>query len=98
MVTRDGTGRAVLDDESVTKVASATLPLTVTVQMVLVVESTKAGEQVTPVKASAGETDTVAVLVMPLSVAETVTEESTETDPAVAVKLADDDPAAIVIE
>jgi hypothetical protein len=72
----------------------------VTVQEVVPKEITEDGEQVTPLKeaAAAGETETVVVLVTPLQVAETVAEVTLVTVAAVAVKLAEDDPAGIVTE
>jgi hypothetical protein len=73
-------------------------PLRLTVQVVVPEETIEDGEQLTPLRLTTGEIDTLVVLVTPVSVAETVTGVTAETDPAVTVKADDTEPTGIVME
>ena len=92
-----GTGSA-LPDVRLTAALTEVVPVRLTVQVVVASDTIEEGVQVTPLSVTAGETDTVVVLVTPLQVADTVAVESTVTEPAVAVKLTEDDPAGIVTD
>ena len=93
-----GTASAPLDDDRTINSPSGKVPLSVTWQVAVVRDTTVVGEQTIPVGVIAGETVTTVLLVTPFQVADMVAVESRVTEAAVAVKLAEVDPAGMLTD
>jgi hypothetical protein len=98
MVTERGTVSPLPEERRTVAAVTDRGLVILTVQVVVPSATTVEGEQVKPAKPIAGDTEILVVLVAPFQVAERFPEENNETETAVAVKAADEDPAGIAIE